>query len=290
MQCQILRNCGLCYGVNNAIRIALETKKKYPNKRVYILGMLVHNEKIIQELTNQGINTLNVNSKDYELALSFINEGDVVIFSAHGHDEKLDEICKNRNIIYVDAICPMVKQCQILIKQALAKKNKIIYIGIKDHSETNAMLSLNKDIIFIPYNQPINYQFSTKYKYFCINQTTLSFIALQEIYNYLKANLPHLEIADEICEFTKNRQQELLNIKDEVDGIIIVGSIRSSNTTRLYELCKQTYPLKKIYFVNDFNELDINEVKTLKNVVLAGGTSTDIRQLQDIKNKLLNIK
>ena len=250
MVVEILKNSGYCYGVKNAIEIAFKLRKENPNQKIYVLGMLVHNEEIIKKLELENIITINVPYNEYEKEIQKINQNDILIFPAHGHDIKLEKITKARQIKVVDAICPMVKRCQDLIIEALNKKKKVIYIGIKNHAETLSALSLSKDIIFVDYNQPINYYFNTKYDYYCINQTTLSYIQLDSLHNQLKKITPHLEIANEICNFTKIRQKSLLNLPNDVDGIIVCGSLKSSNTTRLFELAKKRYTNCKVIMID----------------------------------------
>lgn len=289
MVVEILKNSGYCYGVKNAIKIAFNSKKENPNQKVYVLGMLVHNEEIIKKLELENIITINVPYDEYKNEIQKINKDDILIFPAHGHDIKLESLVKTRQIKVIDAICPMVKKCQDLIIDALNKKKKVIYIGIKNHAETLSALSLSKDIIFVDYNQPINYYFNTKYDYYCINQTTLSYIQLESIHNQLKNLIPHLEIANEICNFTKIRQKSLLNLPNDVDGIIVCGSLKSSNTTRLFELAKKTYPNRYVVFISNKNEIDLSKIKSLQYVIVLGGTSTSIEQLEELKDYLLNL-
>ena len=289
MVVEILKNSGYCYGVKNAIKIAFKLRKENPNQKIYVLGMLVHNEEIIKKLELENIITINVPYNEYEKEIQKINQNDILIFPAHGHDIKLEKITKVRQIKVVDAICPMVKRCQDLIIEALNKKKKVIYIGIKNHAETLSALSLSKDIIFVDYNQPINYYFNTKYDYYCINQTTLSYIQLDSLHNQLKKLIPHLEIANEICNFTKIRQKSLLNLPDDVDGIIVCGSLKSSNTTRLFELAKKRYPNCYVSFVSNTDEIDLLKIKSLQHIIILGGTSTSMEQLEELKEYLLKL-
>lgn len=288
MKVELLKNSGYCFGVKNAIDIAINARKKYPNKKIYVLGMLIHNNYVVDILNKYGIETLDVSLNEYQEAIKNLECGSVIIFSAHGHDINLDKIVEEKKLIKIDAICPMVQQCMKLILNALNKNQKIIYIGIKNHPETNAMLSINKDIIFIDYKLPIYNQINTNDSYFCINQTTLSFIDLYKIHDDLKRITNKITIADEICKFTRNRQEEILNLPKNVDGIVVVGSKKSSNTMRLYEMCLNKYSDCTILFVQDEKEVNLDKLKNLHHIIVLGGTSCHINQLENIKNFILN--
>ena len=109
MKVEILKPCAYCAGVNNAINIALKARQEHPNKDVYVLGMLVHNNFVVRSLQKQNI--LSVSS------INDIPDGSVLIFSAHGHKEELDEVAKKKNLIVYDSVCPKVLSNIKLIKE-----------------------------------------------------------------------------------------------------------------------------------------------------------------------------
>ena len=116
MKVDILSPSGCCHGVNNAINMAIEAKAKY-NLPTFILGMLVHNEIVIDNLSKLGIIT--IKDKAPLEAINDINEG-VIIFTAHGHDESLDKLAKDKGLIVIDTTCAFVKTNHLLIKRSLA--------------------------------------------------------------------------------------------------------------------------------------------------------------------------
>ena len=133
---------GYCAGVRNAISIAKESKNLYPDKQIYILGFLVHNKIVINALTKMGITTIDCPASEYENALKSLPEGSVIIFPAHGHDEKYNKLANDRNLVVLDAVCFKVKQNAQIIKDYIKDGHQVIYIGIKNHPETTACLSI----------------------------------------------------------------------------------------------------------------------------------------------------
>ena len=121
-----------------------------------------------------------------------------------------------------------------------------------------------------------------------INQTTLSFLELERIHQEIKNQLPRAVFYDEICNATLLRQKAISELNDDVDTIVIVGSKKSSNTMKLYEIANSAHPDKHILLVNNVNELREYGL-VFKNVVIASGTSTSIETINQIKDYLSSL-
>ena len=121
METYIVKPCGYCLGVNNAIDLSLKVKKKYPSKNVYIFGMLVHNNVVTDMLQKEGIITLDTTTCSKKKRLQEFTSEDIVIFTAHGHNEEYEAILKKNNVLYFDSTCPIVKKNISLIKEYLKR-------------------------------------------------------------------------------------------------------------------------------------------------------------------------
>ena len=277
----MLKPIGHCFGVLKAIEIAKETKEKYRDKNVYVFGLLVHNEEVVKSLENEGIKTIEMNEENALDLLNKFNKNDVVIFTAHGHPEAYENILKNNGVTYVDATCKKVKDCFNVIKDA----EEVIYIGKSHHPETVAALTMNKNTHLYDITSGLNFNELKGNHPLVINQTTLSFLELENIHQDIKNRLPHAIFYDEICDATLLRQRAIEKIGDDIDTIIIVGSKRSSNTMKLYDIAKSKHADKQIILVNNVEEL--KQYQLGKNIALASGTSTSIETINSIKNYLL---
>ena len=131
MKITLASHYGFCSGVKNAINIVFKARKDYPNKNIYLLNKLVHNEAVINQIKELNIIVLD-DKRSIKEKIESIDDG-VIIFSAHGHDENLDKIAKDKNLIIVDSICPRVKRNMISIKQTINDNKNVIFIGITNH-------------------------------------------------------------------------------------------------------------------------------------------------------------
>lgn len=287
MQIDILSPNGYCYGVKRAINLALDIKKENPNKKVYVLGMLVHNNYVCDFLLKNQIFTIDVPPNKYKEVLLKLKSDDIVIFTAHGHDIELDQIIKDKKIQSYDAICPMVKHNNDLIKNALEKGKKVIYIGQENHPEAIGALSMSNDIIFMTNKLLDLSYYDKKLNYFVINQTTLNIEELKGIHKDLKSIFPNIEIADEICAATRLRQQIILQLTG-YDVLLVVGSLKSSNTNKLYELATNKLPDISTFRIESLKDIPFNKLDKQQKIAITGGTSTPSKLLQLIKEEITN--
>ena len=280
MAISLLKPIGHCFGVLTAIEIAKKTKEQYKDKNVYVFGLLVHNEEVVKELDKLGIKTIEMNEGNALELLTKFTPNDVVIFTAHGHPQAYEDILNRNNITYVDATCSKVKDCFNVIKQA----EEVIYIGKNHHPETVAALTMNHNAYLYDISGvPFDYSQLKSDHPLVINQTTLSFLELEQIHAEIKNKLPRATFYDEICNATLLRQQAIKDLKDDVDTIIIVGSKKSSNTMKLYELAKSLHPNKQTILINNVDELKDYQL-TFKSAVVASGTSTSIETINAVKD------
>ena len=281
MAITLLKPIGHCFGVLKAIEIAKDVKQKHPHQNVYVFGLLVHNEEVVRQLEGLDIKTVEINDETALDQLKQFNKDDVVIFTAHGHPQIYEDILKKNNVTYYDATCTKVKECFNVIKEA----KEVIYIGKAGHPETVAALTMNQNAHLYDIRSGLDYSLIKSDNPLVINQTTLSFLELERIHQEIKDKLPNAIFYDEICNATLLRQKAINELGADIDAVIIVGSKKSSNTMKLYEIAKNIHPAKHIVLVNNVNELKEYGL-VFKNAVIASGTSTSIETINAIKDYL----
>lgn len=287
MEVTLLEPKGYCAGVTNAIKIAYKAKKEHPTENVYILGMLVHNQKVIDELSKNNIITLYRDNKtDEELLYSLPDEA-VVIFSAHGHKKNLDDIARGKRFKVYDATCPKVLKNIEIIKDAVNDKKDVIYIGHENHPEALAALSQSINVKFYDIKKDFNYKGIKDKSPLIINQTTLNIKDLKDIYIDLIIHKPRAIIMDEICTTTRLRQEGIQKLSDDIDLILVIGDKKSSNTNRLLEIAKSSHPSIDSYLISDIDELATIDLSKYKKAAIASGASTPISEIDKIKEYLL---
>lgn len=276
---------GFCYGVTRSIKLVTDVlnDSKYP-RPIYLLNSIVHNKYVNDYFLEKGIILLN---KDEKLnLLSNIHSG-TIIFSAHGVSDVIRQKAIENNLSIVDATCPFVEKSYNLIKKYIHDDYHIIYIGKKNHPETEAVLSFSTQISLInDFNQKLIFQDRVA----VAHQTTMSDFDVKEIYDFLLLENPHLKILPMICEATSKRQKELydlLNSKDLINTlVIIVGDKKSNNCTKLYELASR-FTSNVIFIANYTSLINIDLTKYDKFIVSAG-TSTPRINVENVINFLKN--
>ncbi len=281
MKIQKVIPSGYCKGVVNAIGIAKQTKAEHPEEPVYILGMLVHNSHVSKELEDAGIITLYDEHKSKEQLLDEVDEG-VIIFTAHGISDAIKEKVASKGLQYVDATCVDVLKTQNLIRKHLNDGDEVIYFGKKGHPEAEAVLSISDRIHLISSKEDINRLDIVADKIFFTNQTTMSYLELEEIIDHLKERYPSIYIQPEVCNATSSRQKAIYELKD-CDLLYVVGDLRSNNTNMLKEIGLK-HGIKKVLLIQTYEDIDKSDLQDVENIYVTAGASTPpelIRQVID---------
>ena len=289
MKLVLLSPLGFCFGVQRSFDEAIRIAKEHQNNNVYMLGWLVHNEKVIEMLVNNGIKILD-DTKNTRLEIAKQLEyknGDVVILSAHGTDHNVIDLLKEKGFKIFDLTCPFVYKTHKLIKNKINNNYEIIFIGKKNHPESNAILKINNNINFITSLEDIEKLSLNSNKIFCTNQTTLSIYETRKIYEELKKKIPTIEFINDICDATTKRQQAIIDINYDVDLFIIVGDKRSSNANELLKLALTK--TKKSYIVKDHNDIDYSWFKNTRTIVLTAAASAHYEIIKLVEEKIREI-
>lgn len=284
MKVEILEPSGCCQGVNNAIFLALKARSEHKDKNVYILGMLVHNETVINELTKHHIETI-IAPTLFD-ALNKVNDG-VVIFTAHGHDEKLNALATNKGLIVYDSTCAFVKVNHHHIQNAIKDNHQVIFIGKKNHPETDASLAISPEVILYDIKDGLDYKKVIDQEPVIVCQTTLSIYEVKDIQEDIYKHFPKAKALKSVCNATYERQKALNNISSSCDLILIVGSNNSSNTSKLYEISKKLYKDKEIRQIKTVKDLFDSNLDKYHYITIVGGASTPKSVLEEIKEYLL---
>ena len=242
MKITVLKPIGFCAGIRNAVNIARKARADYPNKRVIVIGLLAHNSQVIEDLTKEGIETFYDPNLSMDRLISAAPYGSVVIFPCYGHDEKLQVIANRRGLIVYDAICPKIRHNFSRMKAEINQGHQIIYIGEHRHDETNAALSISKEVLLYDLEQKFDYYDVRDFSPFVTSQSTLNVLNLDNYYRDIYACIPNARMSDEVCNSARIRQQAIQDLPDTIDLIVVIGEEMSSSTVRLYELAKVYHP------------------------------------------------
>ena len=281
---KLAKFAGFCYGVKRAVETAIKLKEENPNRNIYILGELIHNTDVINELDKLGIKTI------YELP----SKGDgICIVRSHGATPQVFEQIKNAGFEVVDLTCPDVKKVQQRAVELAKNDYFVVIVGKPNHPEVmaikaNADLYSDKVVVAttIEELEPVSSAIKSHRKVGVVVQTTQMVSSLNLIVNYLNTIAKEVLIYNTICQSTAMRQKEAKELAKESDLMVVVGSKKSANTTHLAEILKDC--TKTIHIEND-TELD--EYKELFNDVENIGITAGASTPQSIIDKVIeNIK
>lgn len=261
---------GYCKGVVNAINIVKKTKKQYPNENIYILGMIVHNSYVSKQMEDLGVITLEDPNLSKEELLDTIDKG-VVIFTAHGISDKIKQKALDKSLICVDASCVDVLKNKDLIKSYLDKGYDVVYFGKKKHPEAEAILSLSNNIHLVSNISDIDNLNISNDNLFITNQTTMSYLEVEDMLKLIKDKYPTCIIQKEICNATSSRQLAITNIKDG-DVLYVVGDVKSNNTNKLKEIGSKYF--KKVFLISNYKEINKKDLVNENKIYVTAGAST----------------
>lgn len=261
---------GYCKGVVNAINIVKKTKEQYPNEKIYILGMIVHNSYVSKQMEDLGVITLEDPNLSKEELLDTIDKG-VVIFTAHGISDKIKQKALDKGLICVDASCVDVLKNKDLIKSYLDKGYDVVYFGKKKHPEAEAILSLSNNIHLVSNISDIDNLNISNDNLFITNQTTMSYLEVEDMLKLIKDKYPTCIIQKEICNATSSRQLAITNIKDG-DVLYVVGDVKSNNTNKLKEIGSKYF--KKVFLISNYKEINKKDLVNENKIYVTAGAST----------------
>lgn len=271
---QIIRasNAGFCFGVDKAVKSAFNFNLNDVKGNVYTLGELIHNSQVIKELENKGIKVLN--------SLDDLKEGDSVIIRAHGIGEKVYEELIKHGVNILDATCPYVKRIHHIVNAKYKEGYKIVIVGDPNHPEVIGINGwCNEEALIISDVKEAEELQESGEKIAVVSQTTFKRAKYDEICEVLKKKFAFVLKFDTICNATIQRQTEAEELSRKVDVMIVIGGRNSSNTQKLYQICKENCP--KTYLVENKDELPLLD-KNVETVGITAGASTPEAVIKEV--------
>lgn len=275
----LAQNAGFCYGVKRAVDISLNTKKKYQRK-IYTLGPLIHNNDVVKFLKEKGIHTI-----EYE-DIDSLDENDVVIIRSHGVSKNILNDLESKGLIVVDATCPYVKAIHNKVQMYHGLGYQIVIVGDENHPEVIGINGWCDDDAFITKGDKNIPKFSKKV---CIvSQTTEKYEIFKNIASKLIDNCSETLVFNTICSATDIRQKSAYELSKKVQLMLVIGGKHSSNTTKLYEICKSN--CSRTIHIESAKEIpeDIVFLNNIVNIGVTAGASTPDWIIKEVILKMNN--
>ena len=274
------KTAGFCFGVRRAVDTVYEEAKKAGDEKIYTYGPIIHNAEVVKDLEKKGVHTL-----WSEEELDAVEEGTVIIRS-HGVAERIYDKMEKKGLKIVDATCPFVKKIHNIAKRESSKGNHIVIIGNPDHPEVQGIKGWageNVSVINSP-EDAMKFTLKSGQKLCIVAQTTYNYNKFKDLVEMISQKGYNKTVLNTICNATKERQSEAKEIADMVDAMIVIGDKHSSNTQKLFEICRNA--CSNTYYIQTLEDLDLNQLKSFKTVGITAGASTPNNIIEEVQSNV----
>lgn len=276
MKITIAKDAGYCFGVRDAVNIAYDSAEKHGD--VYMLGSIVHNEKVVDDLKNAGAKIVR--------SLGDVPKESPILFRAHGTVPKLWDEAKEKKMNIIDATCPLVYEIHQEVKKLAKDGRRIIVVGDHGHDEVIAIANQVENPIVISSPKEA-LKLKKMKKAGVVSQSTQAIENVQDIINILMTKVFDLHFVNTICFPTKRNHEQIKDMAKINDIMIIIGSFTSANSNRLTQLSSAIN--LHSFQVTDSKDLKPKWFKNKDNIGISAGASTPDYLIKDVKDTIENI-
>ncbi|MGM0436525.1 MAG: 4-hydroxy-3-methylbut-2-enyl diphosphate reductase [Bacillota bacterium] len=286
MQVVSLTPRGYCHGVVYAINTVRKlTHNPHIKKPIHVLGMIVHNKKIVEDLDALGVKTLHEKGVSRVELLDRISEG-TVVFTAHGVSEEVRKKADEKHLDIIDTTCKDVIKSQNTMKTYLDGGYDVIFIGKKNHPESETAKALGPNIHIVTNEEDIETLDIDNEKIALTNQTTMSMFDIYSLSETLKNKYPSLILIEEICNATKTRQLAVKTQPKDIDHCFVVGDNYSNNSNKLVQVSMQSGINASL--IESVEDIDVKTLRHFNKVSVTSGASTPTKVTSEVIRFLKN--
>ena len=283
MEVNVAKTAGFCFGVKRAVDQVYEQTEKENGKKIYTYGPIIHNEEVVKDLRSRGVEVIHS-----EEELAALTEG-IVIIRSHGVPKRIYDLLEERKLQYVDATCPFVKKIHNIVKKASEEGSHVIIIGNPEHPEVQGIMgwSLLPVTVIQDAEEAEQLSLPEEQKICIVSQTTFNYNKFKDLVEIISKKRYDISVLNTICNATKERQTEAKSIAKGVDAMIVIGDKHSSNTQKLFEICKKA--CNNTYYIQTLDDLDLNQLGSSETVGITAGASTPNKIIEEVqKNVRIN--
>lgn len=283
MKVKVAGTAGFCFGVQRAVDKVYELIEKSEDKPIFTLGPIIHNEEVVKDLEKKGVRAIEVQELDT------LPKDSIVVIRSHGVGKEVYDLLKENNLSYVDVTCPFVLKIHRIVERESKKGAHIVIIGDRDHPEVMGICGWCQGPYTVIKTAEEAHKFTPPAgKEICIvSQTTFNYNKFKDLVEILCKKrydnnvLNILNILNTICNATEERQREAKNIAGEVDTMLVVGGRHSSNTQKLFEICKKE--CGNTYYIQTPVDLDSEMFQCSSYVGITAGASTPKKIIEEVQ-------
>ena len=282
MEVKVAKTAGFCFGVQRAVDKVYELIGSCPD-RLFTLGPIIHNEEVVNDLEKKGVR---VASED---DLRTLPEGSTVVIRSHGVGKEVYDHLEEYGLSYVDVTCPFVLKIHRIVEKESRAGAHIVIIGDPDHPEVVGICGwcMGPYTVIRTEQDALDFVFPIDKNICIVSQTTFNYNKFKDLVEILREKrydntvLNILNILNTICNATEERQREAKSIAGEVDTMLVVGGRHSSNTQKLFEICKKE--CENTYYIQTPVDLDSDMFQCSSYVGITAGASTPKKIIEEVQ-------
>ena len=276
MKILVAKDAGYCFGVRDAVNLAYDTAKDHGE--VYMLGTIVHNEKVVEDLSKAGTKVVD--------KIDEVPKDKPILFRAHGTAPTVWDKAKNKNLNIIDATCPLVIEIHDEIKKLEAEGRRTIIIGDHGHDEVVGIAAQVENPIILANVEEAKALRKMK-KAGVVSQSTQMIENVQEIINVLVEKVFDLRFVNTICFPTRRNHEQIKELATKCEVMIVIGSFTSANSKRLTQLALERN--KRSYQLTNADDLEASWFENCETVGISAGASTPDDIIRDVVEKIKEI-
>ncbi|MDE7177376.1 MAG: 4-hydroxy-3-methylbut-2-enyl diphosphate reductase [Lachnospiraceae bacterium] len=283
MEVILAEHAGFCFGVQRAVDTVYE---QLENRRedefpIYTFGSIIHNEVVVNDLQKRGVNVLSSLAEAEQIPEA---ERGAVIIRSHGVERSVSERLKELGYKVTDATCPFVKRIHTIVERESEAGKSIVIVGNVGHPEVEGIKgwSGTKTYIIGSLEEAEKFTPEEGEELCIVSQTTFNYKKFQDVVEILEKKGYNGSVVNTVCNATEVRQTEARELAARVDVMIVIGGNHSSNTRKLYEICRQE--CKETYFIQTLEDLHLRLPETVRLVGITAGASTPNNIIEEVQN------
>lgn len=292
---EIADKAGFCFGVDRAVKIVYNIIEN--GKKAVTYGEIIHNETVVNELKSRGVDVINSPEEIEKL------ENTSVVIRSHGVGRDIYELLEKRKpfgVTVCDGTCPFVARIHKIVSEKSGEGFEIIILGDKNHDEVQGIVKHCQNPPYIcsdvaELREILQKKFKNfKKKVAIVAQTTYNIIIWEKCCRVIGSEYPEAEVYNTICSATAERQQSAVRLAESSDVMIVIGGKRSSNTAKLYDICREH--CKACFLISDAGELErenipekLRELGENFNIGITAGASTPAYIIKEVQNHMSEI-
>src|SRR5574344_1033729 len=269
MKVKVAKSAGFCFGVKRAVEQVYEQiEQNSEHSTIYTYGPIIHNEEVVKDLEDKGVIVINSIEE-----LKNIHSG-IIIIRSHGAKKEVYDIISDNDLVLVNATCPFVKKIHKIVQTEKNKGMHIVIIGNENHPEVEGIKGWSGEntTVIGDEEDAKNFEMDSSKPICIVSQTTFNYNRFKYLVEIISKKGYDINVLDTICNATHERQAEAKEIASEVDEMIVIGGKHSSNTQKLYEICKKE--CNNTYYIQTIKDLDLDKIKSDSYVGITAGAST----------------